>query len=163
MSFGENDPPVLILGYGNILRRDDGVGWAAVRRLKDQLPPDFASVLTLPQLLPELAESVSRADLVIFIDADFQLAPGKVKKRIIRHRKSRNKTIGHHQTPDEILRLARDLYHCSPRAILFSVGGSDFSFGCKLSSPVRVALREVVHDVANITVRFLRKQGACHA
>jgi len=158
-----NDNPVLVIGYGNILRRDDGVGWAAARRLNDQLPRHLASVLAVPQLLPELAERISRSQLVIFIDADARLAPGQVKRRLLRPRRCSSKAIGHHQTPSEILRMARNLYRSSPRAILYSIGGSNFSFGCNLSASVRTALRNVVLDIIRVVMLFSQRRGRCHA
>ncbi len=163
MKYIANDHPVLVIGYGNILRRDDGVGWAAARRLADQLPADLALVLAVPQLLPELADRISRALLVIFIDADAQLAPGQMKKRVLRPRKRSSQPIVHHQTPAEMLRLAHHVYQRSPRALLYSVGGSNFSFGCSLSAPVRSALRNVVRDVVQIVVLFLQRRGLSHA
>jgi hydrogenase maturation protease len=149
------DKPVLVIGYGNILRRDDGVGWAAARRLADQLPDEIASVMTVQQLLPELAEPVSHAKLVIFIDADAQLSGGAFARRDVESVIQRGKAIGHHQTPEGILRLADNLYGHSPRAVLYSIGGTDFSFGCALSPSVQVALRKVVHEIVDAVVDYL--------
>jgi hydrogenase maturation protease len=151
----QSEKPVLVIGYGNILRRDDGVGWAAARRLADQLPDEVASVVTVQQLLPELAEPISHAKLVIFIDADAQLTGGAFARREIESTQPTRKAIGHHETPEGILRLAGNLYGHSPRAVLYSIGGTDFSFGCALSPSVQVALREVVHEVVDAVVDYL--------
>ena len=54
---------VLILGYGNPLRSDDGLGWqVAVQLFRTNTSPE---VLVLPchQLTPELAEPISRFSL----------------------------------------------------------------------------------------------------
>ena len=59
----------LIIGYGNPLRGDDGVGWEVASRLAATIPEEAAHIMTVHQLTPELAESVSEAELVIFIDA----------------------------------------------------------------------------------------------
>lgn len=64
-----NTQYVLILAYGNPLRRDDGVGWVIGERLAEMLREDVADVRVLHQLTPELAEPISRAGAVIFIDA----------------------------------------------------------------------------------------------
>ena len=66
----------LIIGYGNPLRGDDGVGWEVASRLAVIIPSEAAHILTVHQLTPELAESVSEADLVIFIDASDVGEPG---------------------------------------------------------------------------------------
>ena len=68
----------LIVAYGNPLRGDDGVGWQAAillsRELKDQV-----QVLTRHQLTPELAETLSEASRVIFIDAAAQGPAGQIQ------------------------------------------------------------------------------------
>ena len=60
---------VLVVGYGNPLRSDDGIGWHAARLLATDPRLDRARVLTRHQLAPELAEDVSRASLVVLVDA----------------------------------------------------------------------------------------------
>lgn len=69
-------PKVLIVGYGNPLRRDDGVGWYAAQRLSHELSGEQAEVIACHQLMPELAERISQTDLVIFIDAAVGTSPG---------------------------------------------------------------------------------------
>ena len=162
MKSDATEPPVLVIGYGNILRRDDGVGWAVARRLLDQLPRELATVLTVPQLLPELAEQISRAQYVVFIDADAQLPPGVVQKLPVRPDDQDGQILGHHQTPAGILRLASDLYARSPAASIYSIGGADFSFGCNLSPPVQAALRKVVQDIVDAVILFARDGGIGH-
>ena len=54
----------LIIGYGNTLRGDDGAGRRVVEALADTLPPGAA--VSLHQLTPEWAETISHVDHVIF-------------------------------------------------------------------------------------------------
>jgi hydrogenase maturation protease len=59
---------LLVIGYGNTLRGDDGVGprvAEAVERL--QLPG--VRTLICQQLSPEHAEMISQAERVVFVDA----------------------------------------------------------------------------------------------
>jgi hydrogenase maturation protease len=72
---------VLIVGYGNPLRGDDGLGWHAAEALRAALPE--AEILAVHQLTPELAEDASRAELVIFLDAAETGAPGEWRCREI--------------------------------------------------------------------------------
>ena len=58
-------PRVLIVAYGNPLRSDDGVGWVVAEELRRSLALPEVEVLRLQQLLPEVAESLSRAETVI--------------------------------------------------------------------------------------------------
>jgi len=61
---------VLIIGYGNPLRGDDGAGWQAAGILKERIRDERVQVVRSHQLMPEMAEAISRARKVIFIDAD---------------------------------------------------------------------------------------------
>lgn len=157
MKSAATEAPVLVIGYGNTLRRDDGAGCAAARRLARRLPKKIATVIAVHQLLPELAEPLSRAKFAVFIDADAKLPPGSLRRRSLRiPTNSPAKSIAHHQSAHGILRLARDLYGRRPRALLFSVGGQDFSFGSRLSPAVRLALRPLSQDVVQSVLSFSR-------
>jgi len=153
------DAPVLVIGYGNVLRGDDGVGWAAARSLARRLPRRLASVLMVHQLLPELAEPISRATRAIFIDADERLEPGQVCRKIVQPLDRADRTIGHHQSPGGLLRLARDLYGHAPEALVFSIGAADFDFAPTLSTQVRRALPGLLRSVA----AAVQDVEGCHA
>ncbi|MGD0390576.1 MAG: hydrogenase maturation protease [Tepidisphaeraceae bacterium] len=157
------DAPVLVIGYGNVLRGDDGVGWAAARRLARRLPRRLASVLMVHQLLPELAEPISRAKRAIFIDADERLAPGQVCQKVVQPLDRADGTIGHHQSPGGLLRLARDLYGHAPEALVFSIGAADFDFRPTLSTEVRRALPGLLQSVADAVRRLGQDLERCHA
>lgn len=58
----------LIVGYGNPLRGDDGVGPQVARTVADwQIP--WVKTLAVPQLMPELAVEMETVDYAIFVDA----------------------------------------------------------------------------------------------
>src|SRR5512136_1175751 len=81
MSCGDENVRILVVGYGNPLRGDDGAGWQAAERLEALLPPAQVNVLIRHQLTPELAEPSSRAELVILIDASCVDPPGQIACR----------------------------------------------------------------------------------
>ena len=68
-------PHTLIIGYGNPLRGDDGVGPRAAELLVEEdgvtspLLPDGVQVLVCHQLTIELAPQIAEADRLILIDA----------------------------------------------------------------------------------------------
>lgn len=62
----------LVIGIGNPLRSDDGVGWWLARRAERWLPA--SQLRAVQQLTPELAADVAAAARVLFIDA--WLVPG---------------------------------------------------------------------------------------
>lgn len=123
--------PVLIVGYGNTLRRDDGLGVALAEAVAAENLPGV-SVLTCHQLAPELAEPVSRAAAVVFVDAAVSEA-GPVRLR--RLRPTTSAPVGSHEcSPESILGLARTLYGRVPPAWLLPLPGEDFGLGEGLSA-----------------------------
>ena len=59
---------LLVIGYGNELRGDDGVGPRVARAVSDWRLPGVTA-LAVHQLAPELAEPLSLSDAAVFVDA----------------------------------------------------------------------------------------------
>ena len=72
-------PNLLVIGYGNTLRRDDGVG-PGVAEAVAALGLPGVQTLACALLTPELAEPVARAGMVVFVDAAVD-APREVQLR----------------------------------------------------------------------------------
>ena len=76
---------VLVIAWGNPLREDDGVAWHVVEGLRRLQPRPSLPLLRLrhahQQLTPELAEPVSHAAGVVFVDARRDGTPGQVLSR----------------------------------------------------------------------------------
>jgi hydrogenase maturation protease len=117
---------LLIIGYGNPLRSDDGLGWLIAKDL-GRLIGGSATMLTVHQLTPELAEPISEADLVIFIDACYEGAPGTWKCETIQAAPAPSQTFAHHLTPATLLIYARAVFSAEPVALLVSVAGARLS------------------------------------
>ncbi|MGH7833436.1 MAG: hydrogenase maturation protease [Candidatus Binatia bacterium] len=137
----------LIIGYGNPLRGDDGVAWHAAQALAAVLQNAPADVMTCHQLTPELAEPVSRADLVVFIDAEQRQPAGKIFSRRVKPDEAPLPAFSHDFTPATLIAWTRRLYQACPEAILFSVAGSSFECAEELSPPVAAALPELIERV----------------
>jgi hydrogenase maturation protease len=159
-----DDRSVLVIGYGNTLRRDDGVGVRAAELMAAD--PRFAGVevLTAYQLTPELSLDLGTASLVIFVDADVRGLPGAIDVRELRAGAGPGAAVdllrppgperadqgasSHHVGADEVLALARELTGASPRAVAVGIGVADLELGEGLSAPVESALPRVVDAVA---------------
>jgi hydrogenase maturation protease len=139
---------LLILGYGNPLRGDDGFGWHAACRLLDAIADPDVKVMALQQLTPELTEPVSRSERVIFIDAAAEGVPGQIAERDVEP-DPESAALTHHSTPGGLLAGARALFGRCPHATLYSVPGEDFAFGEHLSHPVSSALDHVVSRIVS--------------
>jgi hydrogenase maturation protease len=112
-------PPVVI-GYGNPLRQDDGIGRRAAELLEARLAPGAADVTCCHQLTPELAAMLADAPIVLFLDAAVDQAPGLVAYRSVSP--DRRSSASHHLSPEHLLDLARMLNGDVPPAFLITGG-----------------------------------------
>lgn len=151
----------LVIGIGNPLRGDDGVGWTLVEELEEELnqgvrrshgPPDPASarprrplLFTVHQLTPELAEAVAVAGRVLFVDAWLpertdappcleEVEPAATGPGEFRAVES------HRLEPAQLLTLSRSLFAAAPRAWRLLVPAFVFGHGSQLSPSLRAVL-----------------------
>ena len=83
------DQTVLVIGFGNELRADDGVGPAIAERLGSDPRAAGARVLAVRQLTPDLALDVASCSLVVLVDATVELEPGGIAIRELSETASR--------------------------------------------------------------------------
>ncbi|MBI5685258.1 MAG: hydrogenase maturation protease [Verrucomicrobia bacterium] len=139
----------LIIGYGNPLRGDDGLGWHAARLLADVAAAHDAEVLTCHQLMPELAQPISEAQTVVFVDAASEGPLGRLDWRRVEARAGQA-AFAHHVSPESLLGMARELYGRCPKAFVVSVVGETFACGEELSPTVQAALPALVKRVDDL-------------
>jgi hydrogenase maturation protease len=131
----------LVIGIGNPLRGDDGLGWQAVQALKT-LEAEVET-LVCHGLVPELAETLAQVDHVIFVDADAGAVPGLLYCRPL-STEAAPEAFSHHLTPAGLLALAQRLYGRRSEAHLVSLGAADFDVREGLSPQVAAALPVLV-------------------
>ena len=167
---------VLVVGYGNTLRTDDGVGWHAARLLAGDPRLAGAVVLAEHQLAPELAVDLSLASLVVLVDASTETPAGTVTVRRLAQpgraapggetrsggfgeagsggeagaSGSKPGATSHHVDPGLLLALACELYGWAPEAVVVSVGVAELGTGEVLSPKVEAALPVVADAVAQL-------------
>ncbi len=137
---------VRVIGFGNTLRGDDGLGWYAAEHLQQQGLPGVET-LTCHQLTLDLADWMNGARLVILIDAKAGQSPGQISQQEIVFDASAADTLHHHQSPKGLLAAVRALYGTAPRLVLFTVCGKDFEFAERLSPEVSAALPNLLAQV----------------
>lgn len=141
----------LIIGYGNTLRCDDGVGCYAAQMIAEQGEFEGVMVLQRQQLTVELVELISRASQVIFIDACVGEPAGTIRVAPVKPSES-DAIFTHTVTPAALLTGSLLLYGTAPQATLFTVCADSFAFAERLSQPVARVLPELVARViAEIT------------
>jgi len=138
---------ILVLGCGNPLRADDGIGPQIALALARRRDLPGLDAIACHQLTPELAEPLSRARRALFIDASVQAAPGALSIASIAPT-AYEAVLVHHLTPARLLAAARDWYGAAPAAWLGTVGVYDISLSDHLSPLLGQALPVLVEQVA---------------
>jgi len=154
---------ILLFGYGNIDRQDDGVAWHILRGVAEHyhvilpvFPEETTSEITeyltgsyALQLTPESAEWVSQFEKVIFIDAH----TGSVEEPLhVENLDSNFQTspFTHHLTPQTCLALAESLYGKAPEAMLISVRGYEFGFSQQLSAQTGELALQAIRKIVSL-------------
>jgi hydrogenase maturation protease len=140
----------LIIGYGNPLREDDGVGWYVADRVAERLG-DAVKVLRLHQLTPDLAADLAAADFVVFVDArvdpDGEPARGVVVEPV---EPADSPARSHYCAPGTLLATARLLFGSAPAAWLVSVPAHGLGFAESLTPATRVAADEAIEAIIGL-------------
>jgi len=147
---GSPSGPVLVVGYGNPLRSDDGVGPAVAARLVGDPRLAGADIRSAHQLTPELALDASRASLLVLLDAGVGEAPGEVSVRRLEPTEDPGGAWTHHVDPAGIAGLARELYGAVPPVIVISIGPASLEVGETLSDVVAASVTRAADLVATI-------------
>jgi hydrogenase maturation protease len=148
---------ILILGYGNTLRKDDGLGVYVALTLAALPLPDGVEICTYQQLSPELSPVLAQVDLAIFIDAALASngeKPGAIKTRALQPRTSQPGSITHHFDPETLLAMAETLYGHAPQSTLFSVTAASFDLEEGLSPEVTAALPVLIERIKEYLFRL---------
>lgn len=141
---------VLVIGYGNALRTDDGVGPAVAERLADDPRLRGVDVRAAHQLTPELAFDAIGASLLVLVDAAADLPAGEVTVRRLDAGAVAGDVMTHHLDPAGLVGLARELWGTAPPVVLVSVGVSSLELGDTLTADVEEAIPRAVDAVAAI-------------
>jgi hydrogenase maturation protease len=140
---------ILIIGYGSTLRGDDGVGQHIAWRLEAGEYGEAVEVLACHQLIPELVESIRRADLVVFVDATEEGQPGDIHCTAIQP-ETVTGAFTHNVTPMTLLAIANDWYGVQPKGIAVSITGAQFDYSEELSPQVQAVIPKVVEMVQQL-------------
>lgn len=148
-------PQVLIIGYGNELRADDGLGPAVIDAMDSEPAGEGVRTLSRQLLTPDLAEPVSRADLVVFIDASVEGTPGELRCEHLEPDRCRTSSFTHHFDPAGLVALGEALYDRAPEAYVISVCGQSFEYEEGLTEAVAARVPDVVARVRTLVGKAL--------
>ncbi len=153
---------VRIIGLGNVLAGDDGVGILAARRLKARLGKQQADQVEVQEVQVEVIEAelvglevldlMEGADVVMLVDAARSGHPPGTLHRLEVSNGPIGKTLFPHSTHAlnavDALELGRTLGTLPPRVIVFGIEAGTLRAGEALSPEVARALEEVAERLA---------------
>jgi hydrogenase maturation protease len=119
----------LVIGIGNPLRGDDGVGGLLAEQVGGR---------SVQQLTPELAAELAELEAVLFIDA--WLAPVGAMPWLGTIAPAAGAAETHRLEPAQLLAISQALYGLSPDAFLLRVPATAFGHGTALSPELQAAL-----------------------
>ena len=146
--------PILLIGYGNDLRGDDGAG----RRIADAVKAwrrQDVRVISVHQLTPDLASEVARASAVIFVDAYLAIERDGVQVIPLEPTPGTGAVpstgpVGHSGDPRRLLKIADALYGSAPAAWSVTIPAVRMGFGEQLSMVAERGVACALFEIARI-------------
>ncbi|MCX8026765.1 MAG: hydrogenase maturation protease [Thermodesulfovibrionales bacterium] len=135
---------VAVVGYGNDLRGDDGIGIVAVRKIREFIKDTNVDTYEYHQLSIEVLPLLCRYDKIIFIDCSTDIAHAEVRCYQIQPDNNITLTMTHHLMPEQILQLIETLYNKTPIVYVCKIGGRVFDFGCEISQEVLASTPKII-------------------
>jgi len=135
---------LVVIGFGNSLRQDDGFGPAVVERLSERIHHERIVLLAPSTLTPELAATLAETRQVIFIDACATLSPGEVARFDLVCDERSDVSLVHFLSPEALLVWTKRLYGHVPTAELWLVGTEQTELSEELTDVVAARVDEFV-------------------
>jgi len=139
----------LIIGYGNELASDDGLGPALVSQLKKssgisddgEVETDIEHMLSI-----DIAGKIRDFDRVFFIDAtdDAEVVSFRADPVIY---KGKSEFSFHKVTPGTIVAMCSQLYNRSPESVIVKIRGYEWGLSGNLSQRARLNMNEALEYV----------------
>ncbi len=143
-SKSETNPKFLVIGYGNSLRSDDGVGLKVAAAVEAAGLPGVGAI-GCHQLTPELAEPVAQARAVVFVDAAVNARAGIQVVELTPA--ATGQIMAHVSDPKSLLALARDIFGRCPPAWWVTIPIQNTDFGEELSPLASEGMRGAVEKI----------------
>jgi hydrogenase maturation protease len=133
---------ILLIGYGNPTRMDDGVGWYIAKMIRENIG-DKIDVMEADQLSVEMIEDIKDRQVVIFVDAHVSEKDDWIRISEVQPDTKLGLTA-HIVSPSNLLSICQSIYNKYPKAYLYSVKGVNFDFGEELSEQTRKSADEAI-------------------
>ncbi|MBI5968513.1 MAG: HyaD/HybD family hydrogenase maturation endopeptidase [Deltaproteobacteria bacterium] len=148
---------VRIIGVGNLLLKDEGVGVQVARELQKNDLPSGVEVFDGGVAGIGLLDYFREASKVLLIDAaDMNLKPGAVVRftpEDVREEKIGPRFSSHDVGLLEILRLAKALEQCPQEVVIIGIQPKEISWGTDLSPEVQASVPRAIEAVLKEIIR----------
>jgi len=134
----------VVIGYGNTLRSDDGIGQRVAQRVARLSRSKEILVMVRQVLTPDLAGDIVGFDRVVFIDASASELPGSIREQWLTPPNTASSSMVHSLEPADLLGWCMKAYGNAPEAVLLTIGGYTFEIGDTLSPGIRQLMRRLV-------------------
>jgi hydrogenase maturation protease len=136
-----NNHSLLVIGYGNTLRGDDGVGPRVAEAVAAMQLPNVR-VITCHQLTPELSDPVAGAREVVFVDAALDAHEHAELREIKGYQNG--EMLLHGTDPRMVLGLAKQVFGRAPKAWVLAIPVKNMELGDGLSTVAQKGFEEAV-------------------
>lgn len=151
---------ILIIGIGNVLMKDEGIGIHAIHKLVEKnfiLSPEI-EIIDGGTMGLGILEYMKDKNMIIIIDAvDFKQAPGTIYKfnfNSIKNYKKHPEYSMHQIDILDTINILHTLYNHFPDIIVIGMQPFDISFGLQLSEVAQNKLDEllelVIHELQGL-------------
>ncbi len=143
---------ILVYGYGNIGRQDDGLG-VELASLVEQAQFTFVDTDSNYQLNIEDADNIIPYDVVIFADASVKAVAPFQFYRIAPAKEITFTT--HAMAPQSVLALCEDISEVVPECYIMEMPGYEWEFNEEMTEKAKNNLKEATSFIMNL----LRKEN----
>lgn len=141
---------VLILGMGNLIMSDDGLGVHVVNELKKRKWPSGVLVLEVGTSVINYLEEISRSKNIIIIDAiRFGYRPGRVYRLNYSDIENWPNTAldAHEMSLPDVIKMTRKITNLPANIIIFGIEPARVFLGCQLSDLVIESLPLLINMI----------------
>lgn len=141
---------LLVIGYGNDLRRDDGAGRQVAEAVEELALPGVV-VRSVAQLTPELALDIAGATGVVFVDADVDATA--VTAEAVTPSSTQPGVMTHHGDPVRLLALVATVGRVPDRAVAISIPARDLGLGTNMSPEARAGVARAIELITTLATQ----------
>ena len=138
---------MLVIGYGNDLRSDDGAGRAVADAIADRALPGV-EVRSMSQLTPELSLEIAGRNTVVFVDADVDAT--ELRTRKVEAGPAGDRVMTHHGDPATLLDLTSTVGEIPAEAFVVSIPATNLEMGFEFSPATANAVDAAVDFIVEL-------------